>query len=89
LQDIAKELGVTPNTLSHLINDYLGKSFSIYLNEFRIEEAKKILVTNEQFTIEAIGYEAGFNSKSSFFATFKKFTKTTPAAYKKAHFPTK
>ena len=83
LSDIAKKLNIPSHQLSQLLNDNLGKSFSLFINEFRIEEAKQLLVSNNVYTIETIGYDCGFNSKSTFFTTFKKITGTTPAKYKK------
>ncbi|MEE9429570.1 MAG: helix-turn-helix domain-containing protein [Melioribacteraceae bacterium] len=83
LNDVAKELNILGHRLSQLLNDNLGKSFSSFVNEYRIEEAKKLLNSNDHYTLEAIGFDAGFSSKSAFYSTFKKFTNTTPAGYKK------
>ena len=83
LKDIAKELHISSHQLSQLLNDNLGKSFAMFINEHRIDEAKKLLQENNQFTLEAIGFEAGFSSKSTFYATFKKVVGVTPSAYKK------
>jgi AraC-like DNA-binding protein len=85
LQDVAKQLDVSTHNLSQYLNDNLKKSFSLFINEYRIEEAKQLLTTKTAFTIEAIGYECGFNSKSTFFTAFKNITKTTPATYKKTN----
>ena len=83
LKDLADELNISKHHLSQLLNDNLGKSFAQYINEHRIEEAKRLLVENNQFTLEAIGFEAGFSSKSTFYATFKKIIGLTPAEFKK------
>ncbi|WP_298421003.1 helix-turn-helix domain-containing protein [uncultured Kordia sp.] len=85
LQDVSNQLQTSTHNLSQYLNDNLGKSFSLFINEYRIEEAKKLLISKKEFTIEAIGYECGFNSKSTFFTAFKNITKTTPATYKKKH----
>ncbi|MEO1054563.1 MAG: helix-turn-helix transcriptional regulator [Bacteroidota bacterium] len=85
LADVAKELNVLPHYLSQILNDNLGKSFSSYINEYRIEEAKNLLIKSELFTTEAVGYECGFNSKSTFFSAFKKVVGTTPANYRSEH----
>lgn len=82
LPDVAKRLNILPHRLSQLINENLGKSFSLFINEYRVQEAQQQLLIKEEYTLEAIGYECGFNSKSSFYATFKKLTGTTPAKYK-------
>lgn len=86
LADVAKELHVLPHYLSQFLNDNKGKSFSTYINEYRIEAAKKMLKTSTNYTTEHIGYECGFNSKSTFFTTFKKIVGNTPSTYKKQHF---
>ena len=83
--DIAEELNITSNRLSQLLNDNLGKGFSLYLNEYRVGEAEKLLLSsNDRYTIEAIGYESGFRSKSSFFSIFKKINGNTPSTFKKS-----
>lgn len=83
LNHLAEAVEVSPHQLSQFLNNNLQKSFNKYINEFRIEEAKQLLQTNHQFTLEAIGYEAGFSSKSTFYATFKKVVGVTPAQFRK------
>ncbi len=80
---VAENLNVLPHQISQIINANLNKTFSAYINEFRVEEAKRLLLSNESFSLEGIGYECGFNSKSTFYATFKKLTTVTPAQFKK------
>ncbi|RAW02150.1 helix-turn-helix domain-containing protein [Pseudochryseolinea flava] len=81
LHDLAVEINVPAHQLSQLLNDTVGKSFTTYVNEYRIREACKLLATNDNITIEAIGDDVGFNSKSTFFSAFKKQMGTTPAMY--------
>ncbi len=81
LQNVAEQINETPHTLSEYLNDNLDISFSQFVNEHRIKKAKELLLTNTNYTIEAIGYESGFNSKSTFFTTFKKITGVTPTTY--------
>lgn len=83
LAETAKELNVPAHTLSLVLNGKFNKSFTSYINELRIERAKTLLISNKNFTIEGVGYESGFNSKSSFFTVFKKATGQTPAEYLK------
>mgnify|MGYP001797330743 CR=1 FL=1 len=83
LRDLATELNIPEHQLSQLVNDNLKLGFSNYINNYRVEEAKKMLLVNNKITIEAIGYEAGFNSKASFFTTFKARTGTTPNQFRK------
>ena len=82
ISDIATHLKVTPHYLSQLLNDNLGKSFSAHVNTYRIEAAKNLLIQEKAFTVEAIAYQCGFNSKSNFFAVFKKITGLTPTSYR-------
>mgnify|MGYP000397716372 CR=1 FL=1 len=82
---LAKELGWPKARLSHLLNSYLGLSFTSYINQFRIVEAKLLLQNQQLLTIEAIGYEVGFGSRSSFFATFKQQTGLTPKKFQETH----
>lgn len=83
LNDLSSKIGVSSHRLSQLLNDNLGKNFSLFINDYRVAEAKRLIEINNQYTIEAIGFDAGFSSKSSFYATFKKHIGKTPAEYKK------
>jgi AraC-like DNA-binding protein len=84
LNDLARGINISSHLLSQLLNDNLGKSFSTYINEYRINEACKLIETNHHLTFEAIGYEVGFNSKSTFYTAFKKVKDTTPALFKES-----
>lgn len=84
LSDVASKMNILPHTLSQLINDNLGKSFTSLINEHRVQEAKHLIQSNTHIKLEAVGYDCGFNSKSTFYAVFKKITKTTPAKYKES-----
>lgn len=72
LESLARQLSISRHFLSQILNENLNKNFHQYINDYRIDEACKVLKENKQFSIEAIGYEVGFNSRSSFFAAFKK-----------------
>lgn len=85
LEIAAKELKVTKHLLSQYLNETLGKSFSNLIKEYRIEKAKQLLETESNYTIESLGYDSGFSSKSTFFTAFKKITGSTPAEYQKLH----
>jgi AraC-like DNA-binding protein len=87
LEIIADELNISKGHLSRIINNELSVSFSDYLNNLRVEEAKLYLqnVDFSKYTLVSIGLEAGFNSKSTFNSTFKKFTGLTPSEFKSTH----
>ncbi|WP_439129409.1 helix-turn-helix domain-containing protein [Polaribacter sp.] len=83
---LANEVDVSAYKLSNTIKLFTGKNITDYLNEFRINLAKELLIHEEykNYTITSIGLESGFNSKSSFYASFKKHTGFTPAEYQKS-----
>ncbi|MEJ5102923.1 helix-turn-helix domain-containing protein [Chryseobacterium sp. MYb328] len=87
LSDLAFRMNISTHQLSQLLNDNLGKSFSTYINEYRIGEACGKIENGSYLKIEEIGYEVGFNSKSTFFSTFKKIKNTTPLLYKQMQTP--
>lgn len=85
LESLASSLNLSTSTLSQLINKNSGSNFTDYINAYRVELAKKLLIHNDyqNYTILSIGLESGFNSKSTFYTAFKKFTELTPVAYKR------
>ncbi|MEQ6124826.1 helix-turn-helix domain-containing protein [Pseudotenacibaculum sp. MALMAid0570] len=83
--DVALKIQLTTHQFSQLLNDNLGKNFASFINEYRIEEAKKRLLSNSNFTLEAIAYDCGFNSKSTFYTAFKKIEGVTPTQFKSSN----
>lgn len=81
---IASNFGMSKSYLSKLINSYSDYNFSDFINSLRVKQAKKFLSNKEysDYTIVAIGLECGFNSKSTFYAAFKKFTSETPSTFR-------
>lgn len=82
MPEVAEAIGTSPHELSWLINTHLQMGFRDFLNHHRVEEAKKLLLQESAYTIEAIGNQAGFKSKSAFYKAFKKHTGLTPTQYK-------
>ncbi|AZA83979.1 AraC family transcriptional regulator [Chryseobacterium lactis] len=81
---LAEMLSVSTHHLSYVINTGFGKNFFQYVNEFRVNYAKRLLKqTDSKLSILGIAYESGFNSKTSFNTTFKKVTGQTPSEFKK------
>ena len=82
--DLAEKLKEHPKRISTAINTILNKNFNTYINQHRVKKAERLLKNKslENFSIEGIGKEVGFNSKSAFYSAFKKMTGMTPAAYK-------
>ncbi len=85
LHQIASQFDISSGYLSQLINVHAQKSSNDFINELRIKDAQQMLLdTNyDHYTIESIGLECGFKSKSNFYTTFKKITGQTPNQYKK------
>lgn len=83
LAQLAESLGVLPNHLSQIINQYEGKNFYDFVNTYRVDEfialAKKD--TDKNFNLLGLAFEAGFNSKSSFNQVFKKIKGQTPSQF--------
>lgn len=79
--------GIHSHLLSQIINQKEEKNFFDFINHYRVQDARQML-TDKAFdnrSVEGIGYECGFNSKATFYTTFKKSTGHTPAEYKKIH----
>jgi len=85
LESLSEELNMSSGHLSSLINKYSNMHFTDYINDYRVKQVKKIIIdeTYAHYTIVAIGLESGFNSKSTFYAAFKKFTNLSPIQFKK------
>ncbi|MEL7160310.1 MAG: helix-turn-helix domain-containing protein [Bacteroidota bacterium] len=82
---LADHLGLPSYALSRLLNEQIGKSFSVFINEYRVAEAKRILRNDpaKEKTNFAIALESGFRSESVFYVNFKRITGTTPSRYRK------
>jgi AraC-like DNA-binding protein len=82
---IADALKIPPYRLSHAITHYFGKNYHDIINSYRIEHAKKMLLSPdfEYYSIDGIGNESGFGNKTTFYSAFKKYTGTTPAEFRK------
>ncbi len=80
---LSGQLKIPKYQLTEVLNTEIGKNFFQFVNSYRIEAVKKMLSDpDNKYSIEAIGYECGFNSKSSFFTVFKNLTGQTPSQFK-------
>ena len=77
---------IPPRHLSKVLNEELNQNFFDFINRFRVDEAKQLLKAPryQNYTILALAFEAGFNSKSTFNLIFKKYTHQTPSQYRKS-----
>ena len=84
MQQLADKLDMPTYLVSQAINDGMKRNFYDLINSYRVEEAKQLLLDpgNRNYTILSVGFEAGFNSKTTFNTVFKKFTGLTPTEYR-------
>jgi len=85
LSKVAGKLNISTHNLSEVINRRIMLNFFDFINSYRVEQVKKDLLAAEKqnLTLLAIAFDAGFNSKSSFNAIFKKHTGKTPSEFRK------
>ena len=82
LTDLQRIFPISRSYLSQLFNRELGQSFSDYVNQFRIEESKRLMDTEPNVSIQEIAERSGFHSISTFRRAFQKCTGTIPSEYK-------
>ena len=84
LSDVSDKTRTPSYLLSQIINTYSKKSFNDLINDYRIDEFKKLVKKeeNQNITILALSLESGFNSKSNFNNQFKRRMKMTPTEYR-------
>ncbi|WP_299713694.1 AraC family transcriptional regulator [uncultured Tenacibaculum sp.] len=82
--DIAEAIQIHPKRISYAVNTIKSLNFNNYINSYRVALAKQILKSSKASTlsIEGIGVESGFRSKTTFYNAFKKNVNMTPAQYK-------
>jgi AraC-like DNA-binding protein len=85
LSSLSKQIGLTRNQLSQLINTSFGENFYDFVNKYRVEEVKRLMADpqKQNYNLLGMALEAGFKSKSTFNLIFKRFTGLTPTEYKK------
>jgi AraC-like DNA-binding protein len=83
ITDLAALAGSSPPILSYLFNQYLQRNYYDYINDYRIEEFKRLVAGKdaERYTLAALAEQCGFSSRTSFFRSFKKATGITPNEY--------
>lgn len=85
LVKLAHQMNTSTHILSYIINNGFDENFYQFVNRYRVEEAKKLILNPKMshFNLIGIAYEVGFNSKTVFNTTFKKYTELTPTEFKK------
>ncbi|HOR45408.1 MAG TPA: helix-turn-helix domain-containing protein [Spirochaetota bacterium] len=85
LTKLSELLDLTPHQLSEILNKEMNLNFNIFINRYRIEEAKRILITDKYQTILHIALNSGFNSKTAFNKSFHSAVGLTPKEYRYLH----
>ena len=87
IHQFSKSLGSNSKYVSKVLNSEFDQNFATFINFYRIEKAKELLVseTSSKYTIETISENVGFHSKSAFNKAFKTIVGETPSAFKRKH----
>ena len=83
VQTLARRVGMPVADLSALINGVTGMNFNGFINQYRIDHAKKLLLADTNKSVLNVAYESGYNSKSAFYKHFTAATSMTPVQYRK------
>lgn len=83
LSKLAEQIGVNTHQLSELINTRFKKSFSQFIREYRVNEAKQMLIAEPKASVLSIGLSTGFTSQSNFYSAFRDITGMAPGNYRK------
>ncbi|MBF4466292.1 helix-turn-helix domain-containing protein [Flavobacterium sp. LC2016-12] len=83
-EKVAEKLGISAGYVSQIINIITGDNFANYINQYRVEAVKGMILNSEydNYNLLAMGLESGFTSKATFYKAFKKHTGQTPNEYK-------
>lgn len=84
LRAVSQATGIPVKQLTSLLNNRLQKNFHDFINEYRVDEARLLLLSDSYNTlsIESIARECGFGSRSAFLRAFKKFSNNlTPSEF--------
>lgn len=84
LASLAKSIDTNDKYLRFVLSQHYNQGFIHFINQHRVEAAKRMLMDESQqiYTIESIGQTVGFNSKSSFYAAFKRLEGLTPFQFR-------
>nr|WP_299341221.1 helix-turn-helix domain-containing protein [Allomuricauda sp.] len=84
LHSFAQAINMSPRMISNCINQNLGQNFNEWVNRFRVNRAKDLLEKDEtnRWSIEGIGTEAGFKSRSALYAAFKNEFGCSPGQFR-------
>ena len=84
LHSFAKEINMSSRLISSCINKNMGQNFNEWVNKYRVEEALQVIKSDQKnmLSIEGIGSDSGFKSRSAMYAAFKKKLGHSPGFYR-------
>ncbi len=84
INDLSRKTGIPRHHITEVLNEKHHRNFFSFVNEYRIREVISRISDPkyQHYTILAIAFDAGFNSKSTFNTFFKTYTGKTPSAYR-------
>lgn len=81
LSTVALEVAKNEKSISKFLQNEYGLSFKQYLNNIRLEEAKRLIAINE-LSLKEIAYMVGYGSSNHFTRVFKQYLNTTPTEFR-------
>ena len=90
IQQLADMMDISSHHLSQLINENLQQNFADFINSYRINEARQLLISAnyENEKVLSVAFDSGFSNKATFNTLFKKHTGMSPSEFRKRHQPT-
>ncbi len=87
INDLSRLIGIPKHYITQVLNDNYGRNFFTFINEYRIREVIQRFADPKfnHYTILAIAFDSGFNSKTTFNSFFKSQTGMTPSEYRNKH----
>lgn len=84
INDLSGKTGIPRHYITEILNEKHGRNFFTFINEYRVKEVIKRIndPKYQHYTILAIAFDSGFNSKSTFNTFFKSYTGMTPSEYR-------
>jgi len=84
INDLSMKTGIPRHYITEVLNEKHGRNFFAFVNEYRVREVISRIKDSkyQHYTILAIAFDSGFNSKSTFNSFFKAYTGKTPSAYR-------
>jgi len=84
IHHLSQKTGIPRHYITEVLNEKHGRNFFTFVNEYRVREVISRIndPRYQHYTILAIAFDAGFNSKSTFNSIFKTYTGKTPSEYR-------